>query len=231
MTASQVERVADAFWERCGARPDPPRDVEPLAPLACDVFFRSVRSLTPHLVREWLRGQGLTVPAAADRPLFGCVVAYRGRAAVFLDESLPPDERRVIAAHELGHLLAEYLVPRERAVRRLGPSVLPILDGDRNVTFPETWASLLAGVRFGVHAHSLERTFDPNGILGRAERTANSLALELLAPRASVPADCGPFETLLTTRYGLPPRWAAGYAGRLAAEAARNVPFTRRWGL
>ena len=139
-------------------------------------------------------------------------------------------------AHEFAHYLAEYLAPRERAVRRLGPTVLPVLDGDRPPTAAEQWAGALAGVSLGLHAHYLERAYDParDADTDAAERRANVLGLELLAPWREVVAaadgSAAVLEPLLIGRYGLPAAWAAGYARRLTREVAKPTP-SRTWGL
>jgi hypothetical protein len=240
MTPAAVERLAAAFWDRAGGKPPPPRDVEPHISFVTPVFFRAAHPVTPAAVRRWCERNGRPLPPTRDenRRLHGCAVAFRGFAAVMIDDALPPDLRRAIVAHELGHLLAEYLFPRERVVRRLGESVLPVLDGDRPPTDAERWAATLAGVRFGVHAHFLERSFDPATAHDDSERLANDMAFELLAPRAevlAVPVGANPtnltFARLLAERFGLPLSWAEGYAPRLNRAAERARPPSSRWGL
>lgn len=235
MTPTQRERIAAAFWDRVGGRPAPPRDLAVAAAGACPVWVRASNGVTPHLVREWFAARGLRLPdgSRTDRPLLGCVVAHRGSGGIFVDANLPEADRRVIVAHELGHFLAEYLVPRERVVRRLGDAVLPVLDGDRPPTFAEEAAGWLAGVRVGVAVHVLHRGFDPDSH-DRSERSASELGLELLAGREEVQAvttdESAMFEAL-TARFGLPASWATGYAKRLAADARRRVPLSKRWGI
>lgn len=236
MTPANRERIAGAFWEQAGSRPPPPRNLAEVAPRICPVWVRFEPDLTRERIRDWFSRRGLVLPLEPGgvRPLHGCVVAYRGRAAIFVESQLSEPERRVILAHELGHFLGEYLVPRERIVRRLGSSVLPVLDGDRPATFAEETAGWLAGVRVGVAVHLLDRCYDPDAH-DRSERNASDLGLELLAGRAEVLADAGPdpaaiLETL-TGKFGIPPAWAVGYARRLAAEAARREPLSKRWRL
>ena len=243
MTPDQISRLAAAFWDKAGGPPAPPRDLEPCIPLHCGpVFVVPAHPVSRAAVRAWFRRRpGLpTPPVPADaRPALGIVVAFRGSAAVFVDNTLSPDLRRVIVAHEFGHYLAEYEWPRQRVLRRLGPGVRPVLDGDRPPSAADGWAGLLAGVPFGVHAHVLDRGFDPAGLdlHDRSERTANAMALELLAPAADVLGElpAAPLTqsvaSLLVEKYGLPPDWAGGYAARLAATAARRVTASARWGL
>ena len=243
MTPDQISRLASAFWEKAGGPPPPPRDLEPLIPLHCGpVFVVPTHSVSRTAVRDWFRHRpNLPTPPGRDdaRPALGCVIAFRGFAAIFVDDTLTPDLRRVIVAHEFGHYLAEYEWPRQRVVRRLGHTVLPVLDGDRPPTAAEAWAGTLAGVPLGVHAHYLERGFDPAGLdlHVRSERTANAMALELLAPAVEVLDEMSgeplprTVASILVEKYGLPPDWAGGYATRLAATAARRVPASARWGL
>lgn len=235
MTPNQRERIAAAFWDRAGGRPAPPRNLAIAAAKVCPVWVRTADEVTSLRVREWFANRGLTLPPSTGnlRPLLGCIIAHRGSAGIFVDAKLPEAEQRVIIAHELGHFVAEYLVPRERVIRRLGQSVLPVLDGDRPPTFAEEAAGWLAGVRVGLSVHVLDRGFDPDSH-DRSEQTASELGLELLAGREEVQAlatnESGIFDAL-TGRFGLPASWAKGYAKRLAADARRRVPLSRHWGI
>lgn len=243
MTPAEIERLAASFWDRVGERPPPPRDLEPLIPLHLDsVFVTALPAVSRAIVGDWLRRRrGIpALPGSDDpRPVFGCVIAYRGLCAIFIDRTLPPDLRRVIVAHELGHFLAEYEWPRQRILRRLGPSVRPVLDGDRPPTEVERWAAPLAGVSFGVHTHFLERDYNhiERGLKDRSERLANAMALELLAPAAEVltemPEDASPqtIAAILVEKYGLPLDWVRGYAAQIHARAQHHLPASRRWGL
>jgi len=133
MTSLAMQLVAD-FWERVGYQESFPRTLERAIMSTMPAFVVKVhrRRLDTHYVRDWLRDRDVALPAPwKPRRLNGCLVAYRGEAAIFLDGTLPCDDARVMIAHEFGHFLAEYHGPRLRAVRRLGDSVVEILDGDR----------------------------------------------------------------------------------------------------
>lgn len=164
------------------------------------------------------------------------IVAHRGSAEIAVDDQLAPDLRRMIVAHEFGHYLAEYLAPRERVLRRLGSSILPVLDGDRPATQIETWAGALAGVKLGFHSHVLERGFIPDSDKSheRSEQTANDLAFELLAPWREVLADAPTHAEAISVKlvqvYGIPPTWTRGYARRLAECQERRRSPSARWG-
>src|SRR5262249_31059604 len=143
----------------------------------------------PSAARGWLWQRGTRLPLGVpDRSLAGCIVAYRGRAGMFLEERLSAAETRVVLAHELAHYLADYEQPRARVTRRLGPEVLAALDGERPPTTAEGLAATLTGVALNVHAHYMDRDFDPGRLTAtdRVEQAANDLACELLAPRREV---------------------------------------------
>jgi hypothetical protein len=242
MTAELVARLAADFWERVGTPASWPRDLERPILLTTPVFVVRLRDLCLARAREWFTRRRAALPLEApERPLNGCLVAYRGRVGIFLDARLRPREERVILAHEFGHYLSAYEWPRDRAVRRLGPSVLAVLDGERRPTPAEELAGALTRVPLGVHAHYMDRTFDPRrvAVIEGVERTANALACELLAPaqavsaevfQAGLPADSAAWGRLLVDRFGFPVSWAGAYAGHLLRQGGRRR-FTDTLGL
>jgi hypothetical protein len=243
MTVEQIDKLAADFWERAGVI-DPPGDLERALTFTCPVFVVRLSGLCLGSLRGWLRRRNqslaLTVP---DRPLQGCLVAHRGRAAVFLEDELPADEQRGVLAHECGHYLAHYEEPRRRAVARFGPTLLPVLDGLRPPSDAELLATATVGLSLRPHVHYLDRSFDPVRQAGtrRVEQTADDLACELLAPRRVLlariraerwgPDDPRPCETLLQEHYRFPPRWACAYSRRLLAMTRRHRTFTDILGL
>jgi hypothetical protein len=243
LNLDDLARLADEFWQDDPRASAFPRDLEPALLLRTPVFVERLDGLSPARVQAWLAGVSFPVKLKTpDRPLNGCVVAYREHAAIFLDAALAADEARVILAHELGHYLAEYDWPRRRVLARLGASVLPVLDGHRKAEAPEEWAAALAGVSLHEHVHFMERAFDPRAIAAhdRAERTANELACELLAPAGLVlqqgrTLDLGDdpagWEGMLTAGFGFPRPWAWAYAERLAGLRRRRRTFTDVLGL
>jgi hypothetical protein len=244
MGLDEVAALAEEFWERVGFREPFPRDLERVLVLSTPAFPVRLPGLCPSAARHWLSQRGISLPLSVpDRPLDGCIVAYRGHAVIFVEEGLPPDHGRAVLAHEFAHFLADYQRPRERAVRRLGPSLLPVLDGERPATAAEELAGALAGVTLGAHVHYMERSFDPSALSAtdRVERRADALACELLAPRAAVcaavgeggrlPREARPSRRVLRERFGLPGRWAAAHAGRLARAARRQRTFSDLLGL
>jgi hypothetical protein len=156
MRTRLAKQLVDDFWERVGFQEPFPRTLERAIMSTTPVFVVKVhrRRLDTGYIRDWLREREVSLPAPwKQRRLDGCLVAYRGEAAIFLDGTLSPDDARVIIAHEFGHFLAEYEWPRMRAWRRLGDSVVEILDGARQPTPNERIAATLADVQLGVYVH------------------------------------------------------------------------------
>src|SRR5262249_51625367 len=97
MSALPIEMLAAEFWERAGVPLTFPRDLEPAIPLAVPAAVVRLEDLVPLTVRRWFlrRGIGLRLDVK-DRPLDGCIVAYGGRAVLFLAAGLAADSARVI---------------------------------------------------------------------------------------------------------------------------------------
>jgi hypothetical protein len=232
MNPEQVAGMAEDFWERAGIRLTFPRNLERVILLTSPVFIVWIPNLRPSSGRGWLWQRGMRLPLAVqDRPLSGCIVAYRGRAGIFLEERLADEEARVVLAHEFAHYLADYELPRARAARRLGPEVLAALDGERPPTDAEGLAATLTGVSLKVHTHYMDRDFDPGRLAttDRVEQAANELACELLAPRQEVlarttglPETPAAWSELLAGVFGLPLPWANAYAVRMLRERGRR---------
>lgn len=212
--------LAAAFWAKAGPPPPFPRDLAGPAAFF-GVGVEPVAGLSVAAVRGWFRARQIAVPfAEPDRPLRGCLVAWRGVGFVFLDPADAAAERRFTLAHEVAHFLRDYWHPRETVRRRLGDAALGVLDGDRPPTPAERVAAVLRGVRVGPFAHLLAR--DDRGVPAsdaerEAEAAADRLAFELLAPEADVGEGATGAE--LEARFGLPKGAAGAYAARLAPPA------------
>jgi hypothetical protein len=152
--------VAD-FWNRVGSEEPFPRQLERSIMSTTPVFVVKVhhQRLDTTYIRNRLQRRGVHLPTTwADRRLNGCLVAYKGEAAIFVDGTLPADETRVIIAHEFGHYLADYEWPRLRATRGLGDGILDVLDGTRPPTKNELISATLAQVHVGVYVHYMDRS-------------------------------------------------------------------------
>ncbi len=238
MTALWVHETAAWFWGQAGGAPDAfPRDLEEAASWALPLGVVALPGLRIAAVDRWLAaresGPRLQLP---DRALRACVLVHEGNGLLFFDGADEPAERRFSVAHEVAHFLVEHAVPRERARRRLGPAVAEVLDGRRPPSHGEQLAAILAGVRLDVRIHLMERTPDghaPHRETSRAERLADDLAFELLAPldevRARQPAGAGreQIERALRDVFGLPAAPAGLYARRLAPTRPEGTLFRR----
>lgn len=243
-----MRAVAEDFWTEVG-QPEPyPRDLKDSVIWALPVAVLEMRRLTVGSVEDWLRWQDIPLTfGCQDRSLRGCLVSFGGKGLVLLDGNDPEDERRFSLAHEVAHFLLDYLLPRRRAIERLGACIVEVLDGRRPATAQERVDALLGDVPVGTHTHLLERT--ASGTIGRAgimgvESRADRLALELLAPEAEVRRrvpDVGRLRVfgqavghttnVLRDAFGLPPRIAEGYGTSLCRSWYGGPSFGEWLGL
>jgi len=236
MTALWVHETAARFWAGVGDDPPPfPRDLWEAAFWALTVVPIGLAELSIARVNDWLAErrspERLAIP---DRPLRACMLVTEGNGILFVDAADPDDERRFSLAHEIAHYLAEYAVPRDRARARLGDGILPVLHGRRAASREERIDALLGGVSLGTCLHLMERTPDghrPGQTVSEAERRADELAFELLAPFEAVRQACpegasvAEVESALRTTFGLPATPAREYASRLAPEPPAGSLF------
>jgi hypothetical protein len=236
--------VAD-FWSRVGSEEPFPRQLERSIMSTTPVFVIKVhrQRLDTLYIRNRLERRGVHLPITwADRRLNGCLVAYKGEAAIFVDGTLPVDDTRVIIAHEFGHYLGEYEWPRLRAVRHLGDEILDVLDGTRPPTNHESIAATLAQVQVGVYVHYMDRSTGGGiaSVLTEVEEAANVIAAELLAPREIVLGRIATttnersreaMVSLLMGEFGLAMPFAEWYADRLAKELRQRRSFSDILGL
>jgi hypothetical protein len=229
VTALWIHEIADRFWADVGEAPLAyPRDLVKVVFWALPVRPVELQDLSIARMNAWLAdrdsGLCLTIP---DRPLRACILVQDGNGVLFVDATDADDERRFSVAHEIAHYLIEYAAPRHRARTRLGKDVLPVLDGRRSASPDERIGALLGGVALAAHLHLMERTPDghlPGRAVSVAERRADDLAFELLAPfdavRACQPRGAGRahIEATLRETFGLPAAPAGVYARRLAPE-------------
>jgi len=220
--------AVDRFWGENAEPQTFPRDLHLPILINLPVAIIEIDGLTVENVSQWMRLHQLPALAAvADRPLRGCLAAYAGVGLLFVDRSDEPKQRRVTLAHEVGHFVVDYLLPREDVAHRR-PDLLAVLDGDRTATDAERFDALIADVPVGFHTHLLER--DAQGHLSSAtaevEDRAERVALELLAPLRVVlqeTANQNP-QDVLRERFGLP----FGVATRYSNHIQRLLPRRTR---
>src|SRR6266536_3027890 len=162
MTALWIHEVAERFWDDSGEPPQRfPRDLREAATWALAIGLETLPELSISAVDAWLAQRDsqllLRIP---DRPLRACMVVHEGNGILFVDAADPEDEQRFSLAHEIAHYLVEYALPRDRARRRLGEGILPVLHGRRAASPEERIGAVLGGVSLGICWHLMERTPD-----------------------------------------------------------------------
>ena len=239
---SNAEAIADYFWGLVGNNEPFPRRLEGSIAMALPVTIVSLPSLTVSQIDGWLRERQVRCPInVSDRRLSACVVAQGGHGVIFVDGADPEDERRFSVAHDTGHFLADYWLPRVSALHRMGESIQPVLDGFRPPTAEERLHGLVIGLPLPAFSNLMER--DEDGLADTRhtiarEDIADQVALELLAPRRDFERLCketridrdAPGAVEQTTRlavaaFGLPKRIAARLAERhtMRARSSRSV--------
>jgi hypothetical protein len=219
-------QAVDRFWDGTAGQDAFPRDLHLPVLLNLPVAIIEVEDLTIGQLDRWLQRHRLgPVTGVVDRPLRGCLLAYAGVGIVFVDRSDDAGQRRLTLAHEVGHFLVDYLLPREDVARRR-PQLLAVLDGDREPTNAESFDALMADTPLGFHTHLLER--DPHGghltnATADVEDRAERVALELLAPLTAVLAalrdmpapTLSDWQLVLREHFGLPAGVALRYANHI----------------
>jgi hypothetical protein len=248
MVEPRLVTIAEGFWKTAGTPPGWPRDLENAVALALPLATVNLPQLGLHEIQQWLEKRGVPYKfPCQDRRVRGCLVAYRGPGAVFIDGSDPQDERRFTLAHEVSHFLLDYHLPRQRARQQLGSGILDILDGLRSPTVGERVEGLLNLVSVAPHVHFLEQQGDGSFVrseVWHAENRADQLAIELLAPLEAVSSDLVTSDQarmysmclasargLLTAKYGLPTPIAQAYARAIAEELTGGPSILAELGL
>lgn len=239
-----LQAAADDFWQAAGEMEPFPRNLEAPVLWALPLFIVKVPRLSLSNLRDRLVAYGIDFKIGGlNRHLYGCLVAFGGKGVVMLDGSESPDELRFSLAHEVGHFIIDYVQPRDRAIRRLGPAIVNVLDGLRPLSPEERVDAVLSNVRIGVHAHLMDRTVSGAigcGRISGSEFRADRLAFELLAPEAAVlaavrsvahpPTTDGVMrvENLLIDAFGLPRAAARQYAHFLDSVGDHR-PSIKAW--
>ena len=180
---ARVRELAGDTWNAAPVAVRQRRDIDAAVVWASPVAVVSLARLHLASVNRWLAEHGAPeLPGGVD-DLRGLLLAWRGHAAIFVDGTLPAGERRFTLAHEHGHFLLDYLLPRRRVLRD-APDLLEVLDGRRDPTDADRARAALARVPLGLHTHLLHRDEGGGADDGTvaAEDEASTYALEALAP-------------------------------------------------
>jgi hypothetical protein len=227
----------DLFWRMSGVIAPFPRDLESAVLLALPIAIIKLPRLRVTVVEEWLSVRGAPHQfGCAERRIRGCLVAFAGKALIFLDGTDTEDERRFTLAHEIAHFLVDYWLPRQKALAAFGMGISEVLDGRRPATPAERLNAVLVSVAIGVHINLMERHGDGVGVtadLGKIENKADRIALALLAPPRSVLSgsdiSARKFEDrrrsiadALVARFGLPATVAAAYSRSLLTAIGKG---------
>jgi hypothetical protein len=220
MASSRVERIAAAFWNRAGGRPasDTPVDIVAAAAAALPASVVPIRGLNTAAVQAFLARIGASVWFdSSPRALCGCIVADVGYALIFADADDSDEERRFTVAHEIAHFLVHYLVPREEAIRVLGPGIAAVLDRIRPATYGERFSSALRNVPIAPFGHAMDRAeYRRATRIARMEDEADDLGIELIAPWRELQAMDILSPEAVRTRFGVPPQVATRLAGMVS---------------
>ncbi len=189
-SARSHETLAREFWKATGLVDRFPRDIEKAVALRLPVALVKLPRVDVPAIRRWLEARRLRAQVPNDqRELMGCLVAYGGLGVAFVCGADRDDEQRLTVAHETGHFLQDYLLPRKEILRALGDDIADVLDGKRPPTLPERASAVLSHVRVGAHVHLLPKDGqdeDSDPMVAAAEDRADGLGLELVAPRERI---------------------------------------------
>jgi hypothetical protein len=223
MIPGWLVEASRSFWAGAVAPPFP-RDLDQTLPFHLPLATVPLPALALDAIAGWLVARGLC--ARLDEPnrhVRGGLVAFADTGVLFVDGGDLPAERCFTVAHEAAHFLLDYQQPRARALRLLGPSILPVLDGERSPSRAERLDAALTDCPLGLHVHLLDRR-DPTARIARIEDRADQLACELLAPAEElarhVAAGGGSVD---------PQRLAEMLVGEFGLPAAEAGHYARRW--
>jgi hypothetical protein len=122
-----IQGIAEEFWAEVGELEAFPRLLESAVLWALPLGIFKLPRLWVSDAQSWLAQRGIRFCLeTGDRPLHGCLLAYRGRGCVLLNGADSLAESRFSLSHEVAHFLLDYHRPRQRAVKRLGPSILEV---------------------------------------------------------------------------------------------------------
>ena len=247
MTAD-VRYWADWFWKLAGGRPQYPADIGYAASCALAVAVHAAPGLSVRAAVTRLSRFGVSLPSqipSADRPLRGCIAVGQAGAVILVDADDEEDERSFTVAHEVSHYILDVHAHRERAERMMGGDYSAILHGSREPTNDERVDAWLKRVRTPPVAHLMDRAPDGGYGCGQtlsAECDADSLAIEILAPRSEMARAVranrhlrfrrAVDEAVLAARrrHGLPPSIATEYADRLVWKIRGGPSVAERFG-
>jgi hypothetical protein len=215
-----------------------PRDIASLVPMHLPLGIVYLAGLSTCLIHEWLHKRGITYHTTDPmRRLRGALVARAGEGLIFINSDDPHDEQRFTIAHETAHFVKDHVMPRAYAIRTVGPSIAPVLNGERPPTPEEAISAVLNCVPLGLSLHLMTRGSGGRIVawqVEESEQRADRLALEFLAPFDAVlqllkinrEHESSPLpdkaSEIIATHFGLPKSVATSYASLVLARTQRR---------
>lgn len=191
-TGSQIEEIAAQFWERA-RQVRQTRNIFEAAKLVLPVEIVFISDLNLLKVKQWLTGKDLWDlignQEVNDRVMHGLILPLRGSALIFINADEPEREQRFTIAHEVAHFLLDHELPRQRAITQLGNGIREVLDGNLAPQLSEEVIAVIRGIELRQPVHPIEKDGDGSfrsWATFNAEKDADRLARELLAPRREV---------------------------------------------
>ncbi|ADO69632.1 ImmA/IrrE family metallo-endopeptidase [Stigmatella aurantiaca] len=198
-----------------------PRDLAAEVAVSLPVSVVFLERLSPERIRQWLSRRGIHTEASTpERFMHGCPAVQNGHGFIFLEAADGEDQQRFSLAHEVAHFILDYLLPRNRALEVFDERISSVIDGNRPIEAGEFLVSFLERIPLGNRVKLMDRDHATTISIGKieeAEKRADRLAFEILAPAAAVlPALKGTSQEeaikQLTSDFGLPKEKAQEYA-------------------
>lgn len=179
--------AVNLFWQLCSEVEPFPRNLERSLALALPVALVKLPRLRLMDIESWIARRGIFFHFdSPSRAVRGCLIAFGGKGLIFVDGADPDDERRFTLAHEIAHFFLDCWQPRQRAIEKIGPAIVQVIDGYRLPNVNERVYSLLSSLPMGVQIDLLERDGNSHPDIWKIEDRAVKVALALLAPPAEV---------------------------------------------
>lgn len=250
VVSTHIRQLAAAFWKQAGVQAVYPVTVSLLEQVIClslPLSIHKLDKLSISVINDWLQNTHVTIPKAlGEKPLYGLLLVNKGRGFIFLNGSDSLEEQCFTLAHELSHYLLDYDIPRQKAVRQFGKSIIEVLNGNRMPTVEEQLQGLIKDVSLQSYIHWLDRPLSTaweRMKLWNVEAKADQFALELLAPFTDIAEnvqEAGIYRyndlldyltAFLMQRYKLPPAVAGAYAKTLAYAITGGPTLAEQWGI
>lgn len=247
MTNDYIEQVAADFWNKSYVNYKPSPDLQRAISNLLNVDVITLGKLSIQKILDWFQQHQIPFKIESDeRLLHGFLIAQSGVAFIFINGTDCPEERSFTLAHEIAHFIIETYIPTQQAIKKFGPSILPVLNGERSATISEQLTGVLSNISLKPYIDILD-TKDLSGFdrlnIWSSEKLADQLAIELLAPRKLLLAEyryncysqisyCEALENLhviLVKKYALPNIIAKEYAKEILREINGGPTLAETW--